>query len=299
MKNTVFIGSVISSKIALETMIDQGVKIDLVCSLDEEAAANVSDYYPIHQIAEKYQLPYIKFKRINSDEVLKKIGETEPDFIFVIGLSQIISSDILDLAKEYAVGFHPTPLPKYRGRAALPWMILLGEKELKVTILKLDKGMDSGDIICQYPYEIGDSDYVTDVYDRVCQAMRQGLIQCLPEIYDGSVKFRTQNEQEATYLLIRRPEDGRIEWKQAAVEIARLVRAASHPYPGAYTSYHDAKFIIWKAHAVENHQYVGLPGQIAWIYENGEVGVLTGDGILVISEYEYEGKRLLVGHKFL
>ncbi len=299
MKNTVFIGSVISSRIALETMIEQGVKIDLVCSLDEEAAANVSDYYPIHQIAEKYQVPYIKFKKINSDEVINRIEETKPDFIFVIGLSQIISPNILDLAKEYAVGFHPTPLPKYRGRAALPWMILLGEKNLKVTLLKLDKGMDSGDIICQYPYEIGDMDYVTDVYDKVCRAMRQGLIQCLPDIYNGSAKFRAQNEQEATYLMIRRPEDGKVEWKQPAIEIARLIRAASHPYPGAFTSYSDTKFIIWKAYAIENRQYIGLPGQIIWICENGEIGVITKEGILVICEYEYTGKRLLVGHKFL
>lgn len=299
MKKTVFIGSVISSKVALETMVEQKIKIDLVCSLDEEAAVSVSDYYPIHHIAEKYQLPYIKFKKINADDIVQRIRETEPDYIFVIGLSQIISSDILDLAKEYAVGFHPTPLPKYRGRAALPWMILLGEKKLKVTILKLDMGMDSGDIICQYPYEIEESDYVTNVYDKVCQAMRQGLIQCLPEIYNDSVNFLPQNEEEATYLLIRRPEDGRIEWKQSAVDIARLVRAASHPYPGAFTSYSDAKFVIWKAYAIENQRYIGLPGQIVWIHENGEIGVITTEGILVISEYEYEGKTLLVGHKFL
>ena len=97
MKHTVFIGSVISSKIALETIIEQGVRVDLVCALDEEAAANVSDYYPIYQIAEKYQIPYIKFKKINEDDVVQRIQEATPDFIFVIGLSQIISIDILTL----------------------------------------------------------------------------------------------------------------------------------------------------------------------------------------------------------
>ena len=298
MKHTVFIGSVISSKIALETIIEQGVRVDLVCALDEEAAANVSDYYPIYQIAEKYQIPYIKFKKINEDDVVQRIQEATPDFIFVIGLSQIISINILRLAREYAVGFHPTPLPKYRGRAALPWMILLGERKLKVSILKLDQGMDSGDIICQYPYEIGEKDYVTDVYDKVCEAMRRGLIQCLPDIYNGSVKFLSQDEGEATYLLIRRPEDGRIDWKQTAVDIARLVRAASRPYPGAFTGYSDVRFVIWRAHVVENKQFIGLPGQIAWIHDDGEIGVITGEGILAITEYEYEGKRLLVGHKF-
>lgn len=299
MKNTVFIGSVISSRVALETLIEQGVKIDLVCSLEEEAAANVSDYYPLHRVAEKFQLPYIKFKKINSEDVMQRIRAVQPDFIFVIGLSQIIASDILNMAKEYAIGFHPTPLPKYRGRAALPWMILLGERKLKVTLLKLDEGMDSGDIICQYPYEIEDSDYAADVYDKVCQAMRQGLIQCLPAIYNDSVMFLPQKEEEATYLLIRRPEDGRIEWKRTAAEIARLVRAASRPYPGAFTTYYDEKLVIWKAYALENQRYIGLPGQIAWIRDSGEIGVVTEDGILVITEYEHEGKRLTTGHKFL
>lgn len=299
MKNTVFVGSVISSRIALETLIEQGVKIDLVCSLDEEVAVNVSDYYPLHRIAEEFELPYIKFKKINSEAVIQRIRAIQPDYIFVIGLSQIIASDILNMAKEYAIGFHPTPLPKYRGRAALPWMILLGERKLKVTLLKLDEGMDSGDIICQYPYEIEDSDYAADVYDKVCQAMRQGLIQCLPAIYNDSVEFLPQDEEEASYLLIRRPEDGRIEWKQTAADIARLVRAASHPYPGAFTTYQDSKLVIWKAYAIENRRYTGLPGQIAWMNDAGEIGVITGEGMLVITEYEYERKKLLTGHKFL
>lgn len=299
MKNTVFIGSVISSRIALETLIEWGVKIELVCSLDEKAAIHVSDYYPLHRVAEKFHLPCIKYKKINSEDVIQRIRAVKPDFIFVIGISQIISSEILNLAKEYTIGFHPTPLPKYRGRAALPWMILLGERKLKVTLLKLDEGMDSGDIICQYPYEIEETDYAADVYDKVCQAMRQGLIQCLPAIYNDSVEFLSQEEEEASYLLIRRPEDGRIEWKQTAADIARLVRAASRPYPGAFTVYDDVKLVIWRAHAIENRRYTGLPGQIAWMNDAGEIGVITGEGMLVITEYEYEGKKLLTGHKFL
>lgn len=298
MKRTVFIGSVLSSKLALETMIQQGISIDLVCSLDETASANVSDYYPLHEIAEQHNMPYLKFKKINSEEVISKIKDINPNFIFVIGLSQIISSAVLDLATDYAIGFHPTPLPRYRGRAALPWLILLGERELKISLFKLDKGMDSGDIICQYSYTIEETDYVTDVYKKVCQAMQNGLKVCLPQIYNDTVVFRPQDEEKATYLLIRRPEDGLIDWKQPAREIAKLVRAASHPYPGAFTSYNGNKLVVWKARVLENNSYIGLPGQIAWIDENGEIGVITAEGILAITDYEYEGSKLIVGHKF-
>lgn len=298
MKKTVFIGSVVSSKMALETIIAQGINVDLVCSLDEESSDNVSDYFPIHKIAEKHNIPFLKFKKINDENVLRRIKEVGPNFIFVIGLSQIISSELLNAATEYAIGFHPTPIPKYRGRAALPWMILLGEKELQATLFKLDEGMDSGDVIWRCPYCIDDSDYVTDVYEKVCQAMQKGLAECLPLIYSDSVEFVSQNEDDATYLLIRRPEDGLIDWKQSAFDIAKLVRAASHPYPGAFTHYKGEKFVIWRAHPVENNKYIGIPGQIAWINDGNEVGVITSEGILVISEYETEGKKLNVGHKF-
>ena len=300
MKKTVFIGSVFSSKVALETLIDNNVAIDLVCSLDEEASKNVSDYFPIHNIAIKNNIPYIKFKKINSAEVINKIKEIKPDFIFVIGLSQIISKDILDTAAEYSIGFHPTPLPKYRGRAAIPWQIILGVKNSKVTLFKLDQGMDSGDIICQYPYYINESDYAMDVYAKICDAMRNALIKCIPDIYNGSVKFKKQNNNEATYLLIRRPEDGRIDWKLSGKKIETLIRAASRPYPGAFSFYNGNKVIFWKARIEKNNMYIGIPGQIAWINNKNEIAIITKDSLLVVYEYEIQGSEIkfIAGHKF-
>ncbi|MTI80469.1 MAG: methionyl-tRNA formyltransferase [Firmicutes bacterium] len=300
MNKTVFIGSVLSSKIALETIIETGVQIDLVCSLDESSSKNVSDYYPIHDIAKQNDIPYLKFKKINNEEVLSKIKEIEPDFIFVIGLSQIISKEILDMAKKYSIGFHPTPLPTFRGRAALPWMILLGVRDSKVSLFKLDQGMDSGDIICQYPYQIEETDYAMDLYNKVCIAMSLALKQCIPSIYNDSVEFIKQNHDEATYLLIRRPEDGKIDWNLTGKEIKTLIRAANKPYPGAFAYYKEIKVIFWKADLEENEKYIGLPGQIAWVSDNGELGILTKDSMLVVKEYSVEGEPFAFypGHKF-
>lgn len=299
-KRTVFVGSVLSSKVALETLIENNVNIDLVCSLDEAASKNVTDYFPIHEIAKLNGIPYIKFHKVNSDDVVNKISEVNPDFIFVIGLSQIISKQLLNLANEYVIGFHPTPLPKHRGRAAIPWQIILGVENSKVTLFKIDEGMDSGDIIIQYPYTINKSDYAMDVYNKVCNAMKTALIEAIPKIYSNQVNFIKQNHDEATYLLTRRPEDGKIDWNQSAKDIETLVRATSKPYPGAFTIYKESKVKIWKARYVENNRYIGFPGQIAWI-ENGEIAVVTKDGLLIIEEYEIENvhSKLLVGHKFL
>jgi len=300
MSKTVFIGSVISSKVALETLIESGIKVDLVCSLDEELSNNVSDYYPIHEIARDMQIPYIKFKKINDEEVLDRIRSIEPDFIFVIGLSQLISQHILDTAQKYVVGFHPTPLPKHRGRAAIPWQIILGIRESKVSLFKLDQGMDSGDIICQYPYKIEKSDYAIDVYNKVCNAMRYALKECIPHIYNNSVRFAQQNEGEATYLLARRPEDGQIDWSSSAEEIETLVRATSKPYPGAFAYYKNSKVIFWKCHIERNDKYIGIPGQIAWIRNNEGIGIVVKDALIVVTDYEAVDKipPFIIGHKF-
>ncbi|MCC5912482.1 MAG: methionyl-tRNA formyltransferase [Clostridiaceae bacterium] len=299
MKKTVFIGSVLSSKVALETLIKNDIKVDLVCSLDEEVSKNVSDYFPIHEIAIEKKLPYFKFKKIDSSEVKEEIKAINPDFIFVIGLSQLIPQEILDMASDYSIGFHPTPLPKHRGRAALPWQIILGVEESEVSLFKLDEGMDSGDIIAQYPYKIEKTDYAFDVYNKVCGAMAGALNDCLPKMYSDKVEFVKQNHDDATYLLIRRPEDGHIDWGKSSNHIETLIRATSRPYPGAFSIYKDNHVTIWKARVEKNTKYTGLPGQIAFI-DNDEIGVITNDGILIIEEYEMEnpGDRFIIGHKF-
>lgn len=299
MKRTVFIGSVFSSKIALETIINNNIQVDLVCSLDEKVSKNVTDYYPMHEIAEANNIPYLKFDKINSEIVIDRIREISPDFIFVIGLSQLIPQKILDMANDYSVGFHPTPLPIHRGRAAIPWQIILGVEESQISLFKLDEGMDSGDIICQYQYKIDKCDYAYDVYEKVCNAMSEALNECLPKMYSSSAGFIKQNHDDATYLLARRPEDGHIDWGKSSTEIETLIRATSRPYPGAFAFYKDNQVTIWKARVEENDKYIGLPGQIAWVRGNDEFGVITSDGMLIITEFEIRKSedQLIVGHK--
>jgi len=296
---TVFIGSVMSSKVALETIIKNEIKIDLVCSLDENASGNVSDYFPIHEVAIANNIEYIKFEKIQSKNVFEKIKNLRPDFLFVIGLSQIIPNQILDLVNYYSIGFHPTKLPKFRGRAAIPWQILLNVKQSEVSLFKIDEGMDSGDIIFQYPYYIESTDYANDVYTKVCDAMIASLEKCLKDIYSGTVDFKKQNEKEATYLLTRRPADGLINWFDTAKNIFALIRSTSKPYPGAFTFYRGNKVIIWRAEVYPNNKYIGFPGQIAYITEKG-IGVLTIDNILHIQIYETDNNKInfKVGHKF-
>lgn len=296
---TILIGSVGSSRLILEEMLESNFPIEMVFSLDEKYSNNVSGYYPIHEIAEKHEVSFRKFRKINDPEHISTIKEINPDYIFVIGLSQLVSKNIIEAAKKGVIGYHPTPLPKFRGRAAMAWQILLGVRETKCSLFFIDEGMDSGDIIGQEEYIIQDTDYIADVGVKSKKALKNLTKRVLPQLLDGSIKPIKQNEEEATYLLKRTPEDGLIDWNESVERIQRLIRAVSKPYPGAYSRYDgEQKVIFWKADFIENKKYIGTPGQIA-AKTSEYIDIVCNDGLLRV--YEYESKadvKLVSGHKF-
>lgn len=295
---SILVGSVISSQIVLQEMINIGFPVDMVFSLDEQFSENVSGYYPIHKTAEENGIPYTKFRKIGSGDNIQIIRDIDPDYIFVIGLSQIVNKEIIDIAKCGVVGFHPTPLPKYRGRAAMVWQVLLGVHETKCSLFLIDEGMDSGDILGQEEYVIEDSDYAEDVERKLCDALKRLTPKVLKQILNGTLAPQKQNEEDAIYLLIRRPEDGLIDWKEPVEKIQRLIRAVSKPYPGAFGMYDDNhKITIWKADYLENKKYIGIPGQICEIHSD-HFDVVGVDGLIRVWEYEnVDSVKMLVGHK--
>lgn len=296
---SILIGSVDSSKVVLEDMIRMNFPIDMVFSLDEQYSSNVSGYEPIHEIAKEYNIPFRKFKNINDRLHINEIQQLNPDYIFVIGLSQIVDKEIINAAKKGTVGFHPTPLPKFRGRAAIVWQILLGIHETKCTLFLIDDGMDSGNILAQEDYIIGAQDYAMDVQIKSNEALQRMLRRVLPKLLVGSIQSIRQNEEEATYLLKRTPEDGRIDWNETVETIQRLIRAVSKPYPGAF-SYYKGKHhcIFWRAEALENKKYIGLPGQIANITEE-YIDIVCKDGLLRVYEYDnLDCVKFFSGNKF-
>lgn len=296
---SILIGSVGSSKIILEEMIRINFPINMVFSLDEKYSGNVSGYYPLHKLAKENNIPYRKFKKINNSEYITIIREINPDYIFVIGLSQLISREIIDSARIGAVGFHPTSLPQHRGRAPLVWQILLGIKNTKCTLFFINKGIDSGGIIAQEDFIIDNTDYVIDVGRKSREAFKKLLRKILPQMIRGVIKPVKQDEKKATYLLKRTPEDGQINWDEPVEKIQRLVRAVSKPYPGAFSYYKgEHKMIFWKADYMENHKYIGIPGQIAQKTDK-YIDIVCIDGLLRVYEYEnVENTEFVAGNRF-
>ncbi len=295
---SVLIGSVGSSKKMLEAMLDVNFPVSHVFSIDEEYSKNISGYQPIHKIAEAHGIPFTKIHRINDPENVSIIQKINPDYIFVIGFSQLVKREIIDSAKLGVVGFHPTPLPKMRGRAANVWQVLLGVHETKCSMFFIDDGMDSGDILGQEEYIIEDTDYAEDVYRKIEDATYRLAKRVLQQAMEGTLNPVKQNEEEATFLLKRSPEDGLIDWNDSVKEIHRLIRAVSRPFPGAFGMYDGThQLIIWRADVQENQKYVGMNGQIAEIGSD-YMDIVCKDGLLHVTDFEnVDGVKMFVGHK--
>lgn len=296
---TILIGAVTTTRRVLETMVEVNFPISYVFSLDDAVSENVSDYDPVFKTAEKFNVPYKKFNKINDEENVKIIKEIEPDYIFVIGLSQLVKDEIINAAKKGVVGFHPAPLPKYRGRATNVWQQLLGVKESAVSVFFIDDGIDSGDILAQEPYYIEDDDYAQDVLDKGDEAAIVAMKRVLQQMMDGTLNPVKQNDEEASYTLKRSPEDGLIDWNQSIKDIHLFIRAISKPYPGAFSMYDGkSKIIIYRAEILPNDRYIGFNGQIAELRKDG-FDVVCKDGLLRVTDYEnVDNVKMFVGHRF-
>lgn len=297
---TIVIGAVNSTKHLIEEMIRLSIPINMIFGLDESISANVSGYYPLRQVAKKYGIPYRSYTRINDEENIKVMALIEPDYIFAIGFSQLVSESILKIPKRMVVGMHPAPLPKFRGRAVIVWQMLSGVKNSKITMFKIDAGADSGDIIDQEPFSIDEEDYAGDVLNKAHEASIVLFRRVLKNLTADTYKLTKQDDSLATYCLKRTPSDGCIDWTCDRCELLRFIRAVSRPYPGAF-SYYDGeiKVVFWRAHVEDNDRYYGFPGQIAEVSGSTMIIVLK-DGLLCVEEYEIiGGSKLLPGHRFM
>jgi len=285
----IFIGTVFSSYNALEELVENGLNVVAVFTIDPEFSKTISDFKSLDPLCEQHTIPLYKFKNINDEENMLKIIEYQPDYLFVIGLSQIISKKLISIPTKGCIGAHPSLLPMGRGRASIPWAIINNQTETGMSIFYIDEGVDSGPIISQSIVSIEPRENANSLYGKLNVSLREQIGRISSNIRNGTLEGVPQNDLIATYTAKRIPEDGLIDWKESNERIDRLIRATSKPYPGAYTYYKDKKLIIWSANIISQNKYIGTPGQIVKINRDNAVIVSTGDGLLEVIEVLYEG----------
>lgn len=284
----ILIGVVNSAKAAFDALVASGADIAMVYTADVQRMVAKSgmersyfvDFVPV---AAEYGIPVRHV--VNVNEHAAEVQQLCPDVIYVVGWPQIIRQEILSIAP--CVGMHPAPLPKRRGGAPLNWQIIDGETSSAVTLLRLGTGLDDGDILAQVPFEIAPTDYIDDVMRKVCDITYAAVRDTYPALANGKAVWVPQDHSKATVMRRRRPEDGLINWNDSSQRIVNLVRAVSHPFPGAFT-YCDGKPVkVWRAHVPHGYRprLNAAPGEVLALIDD-QIIVSARDYCVAISELE-------------
>lgn len=231
----------------IEEIYKIGGQLDLMITLKDEQAREKSGRIYLDDFAEKYHIPLLKIKNINDQEALAAIKEHDIDWLFIIGWSQIAKKEILNSPKKGCIGMHPTLLPNGRGRAAIPWAIIKGLKQTGVTMFKLDEGVDTGEIISQGVIPLQENITATELYDEVDAMHVRLLAEQWQDIINNRITLTKQDNSQATEWPGRKPEDGAITAEMTMLEADRMVRAVTHPYPGAFYQTGEQTYRIWSA----------------------------------------------------
>lgn len=292
MRNSlVFVGALELSRHALVELIEHGASPDLIVTLRPNLQHRHSDFADLRGIAREHGIPVELVDNVNDAHVIARMRAADPDYVFVIGWSQLLGADLLRVPKLGAIGFHFSRLPKNRGRAALAWAILNEEQETGATLLHLDEGVDSGDIVAQRTIALGRAETARSLYDKVCAELRAMMRDVAAAIREGRpLPAVPQDHAEATYLAKRVADDGFIDWSRSAEDIDRLIRAVGEPYPGAFTVYRDRRVIVWKARPRPTFNQIGSVGQILARDEESVV-VQCGEGWLDLLSVQAEGEH--------
>lgn len=265
----------------LEILLSKKVPIAHIYTIHPDDSAKISDYKDFRPIAKKYGIPLAHVKHIR--DAKEEIRALKPDYILVFGWSQLLDSDFLTIPTYGVLGSHPALLPKNRGRAAIPWHIINNEKVGGISFFCIDEGCDSGPIIAQKKFAMGTRMTATEYYKRIIALGKSVMILLAPKLIRGEkVAAKAQDERRATYLTKRTFEDGKIDWNKSAVEIERLVRALTEPYPGAWSTLKGKTVIIDNVHVLKEKGKPELPGTVVGKTNRGMV-VSTGHGLLEIT----------------
>lgn len=218
-----------------------------------------------------------------------KIAAMRPAIIYSFAYRHLIAEEVLALAPMGAYNLHPSPLPRYRGRAPVNWMIANGEREAGVTLHHMVARADAGDIVAQKTIAIKDTDTALTLYRKLVPMGAAIVREYHPRIVAGTAPRTPQDLAAGSYFGRRRPEDGRIDWRWPARRVANLVRAVTHPYPGAFCYLGDRKLFIWSARIASESGSRGEPGEIIGEDAGGALEVAAGEGSVLVLRAQFEG----------
>jgi methionyl-tRNA formyltransferase len=225
-------------------------------------------------------------EKVGTPEWVERIARMRPDLILSVYYRNMISTKVLALAPLGGFNMHGSLLPKYRGRAPINWAVLHGEPRIGMTLHRMVREPDAGNIVDQEGVDIGPRDTAEQAFRKVLPCARRVLARQIDALLSGTAPEAPQDESQATYFGGRKAEDGRIDWAQGSLQIFNLVRAVTDPYPGAFTDVGRSRLMVWWAEtgSPASGARTGRPGEIISVRP---LVVATGDGALELTRTEW------------
>jgi methionyl-tRNA formyltransferase len=224
------------------------------------------------------------------------IRTLEPDVIVVAAFGQILPKEILDTPRFGCINVHASLLPRYRGAAPIQWSIINGDEKTGITIMRMDVGLDTGDIILQRAIPIAAEDTADTLFDKLAVMGGPMVLEVLEQLSQGTAVYQKQDEHDASHVSMIKKEMGLVDWTKSAVVLERLVRGL-HSWPCAYTFLDGKQMKIWSSEVCDADTAGAAPGQI--LSDEQELIVATGDGALKLCELQLSGKKRMQAQDFL
>jgi methionyl-tRNA formyltransferase len=279
----------------LEASAEHGEVVGIV-TLPGPIDPNRSGQCGFDEVAARLGATLVETPDVNADEVVAAVGALAPNFVFVVGWSQLVRDPFIRLAREGVFGMHPSLLPRHRGRAPIPWAILSGLAKTGVTLFEItDATADSGPIVGQVEIPLAPDETATTLFEKVSDAHVDLIRTYLPQLDAGTAPRLPQDPRGASAWPRRTPADGIIDWDTRGRYLVDWVRAQTRPYPGAFTYVEDDKLVIWRASCVP----LGAGAAAGTVIERRPEGVVVacGEDGLLLEEVEPGplAERLQVG----
>lgn len=254
-------------------------------------------FTPVKECALKRNIEVLQPIKIKDVYFIEELKKYAADIFVVAAYGQILPESVLFMPKYGSINVHGSLLPKYRGAAPIQWAVIDGEKTTGVTIMQMDKGLDTGDMILKKSFDILPRDTSADVYDKMARIGAEALTEALELIQKGEAVREKQDDSLSTYAKMITKETGKIDWSKSSGQIINLIRGLN-PWPIAYTSYGDDVIKIWHAEEIDGYEK-GVFGEVLEIIKNRGFVVKTGDSAVLITEVQAVGGKKMSAADYL
>ncbi|MBR4993078.1 MAG: methionyl-tRNA formyltransferase [Lachnospiraceae bacterium] len=283
---------------ALEKIIEAGHEVTLVVTQPDKEKGRGKElaFSPVKECALKHNIPVFQPVKIRLPENVEELKKYEADVFVVAAFGQILSKEILDMPRFGCINIHASLLPKYRGASPIAWSILNGDKETGVTIMQMNEGMDTGDILLQKAIAIDKKETTEGLFDKLMDLGAEMIVEALDKLSKGELTATPQDESLASKVGKMDKTFGLIDWSEAADVIERKIRGL-YSWPSAYTFLNGKRLKIYNGDVVSLDN-TAKPGSIIAV-DKESFTVSTGDKALKISDVQIEGKRRMNVKEFL